>query len=131
MRRLAAALVLLVALPALAAEHSWGVRAGVAVDGDTQGVAGAEYVLGFGGVWVFNPNVEFSRHVSLNADLAWRPGNWWVGAGVAEVAGGTDLGFAANVFAGFGRQQRRSPYVQIKRRIGDDERTVLVAGYRF
>ncbi|HKO55384.1 MAG TPA: hypothetical protein VJ276_05860 [Thermoanaerobaculia bacterium] len=129
MKRLAIALLL--ALPVLAADHGWGVRAGVSVDGHTQGVVGAEYLLGFGGVWVFNPNVELSRHVSLNADLAWRPGNWWIGGGVAEVAGGRDLGFAANVFAGFGGQRRRSPYVQIKRRIGDDEQTVVVAGFRF
>ena len=137
MRPLLAALVFLAALPAFGAEHGWGIRAGLTTENDTQPLAGAEYLLRFGSGWVFNPNVESSfglnGTLTINADLAYQRGRFWVGTGAAEIVPGVeDLDVGINIFAGFGPARRRSPYVQLKWTAATNEqRTVIVAVLRF
>jgi len=137
MKHFLAALFFVIALPTFGVEHSWGIRAGLTTENDVQAVAGAEYVLRFGSGWAFNPNAETSfgdnGTLTLNADLAYQRGLFWIGAGLAEVIPyGEDLDFGINVIGGFGPPRHRAPYVQVKSTWAtNDRRTVLVAGFRF
>src|SRR5436190_22509660 len=136
MKRLLTALLFVTAVPALGAEHGWGIRAGLTTENDTQALAGAEYLLRFGDGWVFNPNVEssfgYNGTLTINADLAYQRGMFWVGAGLAElIPQGEDLDVGINFIGGFGPARRRAPYIQLTSTVSTDEqRKAIVAGFR-
>lgn len=148
-RSIATAVVLLAAAaPAIAADPSFGIHAGVWTD-DGEPLVGAELVLPLDNPrWAIVPSVEYvpgdgvDRWI-VNADGTYEldldtKAEVWVGAGLAVLftdheRHDSDTNLGVNLLAGAGIDTSSGvfPYAQVKAVISEDSALALVLGLRF